>query len=127
MAKRVVVEVICDKCGGIFREEETVSYTIQGPGLDVETDLCLQDAEALRVNFLVGSRPIPKAKKSRIKPEQEAPYPVMQPATTKSKSNYSGRPRTVECDQPGCVYVGPDARSIGVHKAKYHNIKSGRA
>lgn len=129
MARRVVVEVTCDVCGGVS-DAQSENFRIIFLSEEYELDMCSGCTQVFGPKYIAVSRPVPKSERM-IRPDKDKPA---RKSTPKADGPYlpkaaveavEGRPRTHKCPVKGCGYMGTDNRSIGVHKSKVHGIRAG--
>ena len=131
MAKRVIVQGVCDKCGSEYEAEvEGATYTIgDGSKAHFEIDLCPNCTHEFTRNYIDPARIVKPERKprSKAKPVQDTGYLPAVAAGT-----YSGRPRTIKCEWKKtvngkvvetCDYAGPDARALASHTTRAHKPK----
>jgi hypothetical protein len=127
MATRVIVQRICDGCGHDGDEKFTTSLVITMNRVEYEVDVC--DLCRATNTVLVNMRQVKGGKTPGRKPRivdggHVTLTEVRDPNTEAVIKGYSGRPRIMACGEKGCSYMGPDLRSVNMHKSKEHGIKA---
>ena len=127
MATRVTVSRICDGCGNEGDEKFTTSISVTMNRVEYEVDAC--DSCRTTNPLLVNMRQVKGGKtpgrKPRIVDGGHVTLTEVQDTNTEAViKGYSGRPRTMPCGVGDCTYMGPDLRSVNMHKSKEHGIKA---
>jgi hypothetical protein len=126
MATRVIVQRICDGCGSEGDEHFTTPVAIIINKAEYEVDVCdlCKAGNSILVNMRSvksGKARVTKSTKETVIAEALA-VPVEEHTQAVIKG-YSGRPRTMPCGVGDCTYMGPDLRSVNMHKSKEHGIR----
>ena len=104
MARKVVINVTCDKCNRTVIEFDsvTVEFVVPDEG-SYEIDLCLACYKRFNGAYLEMSRPTTKKTRKLLRGDVS-------------------EPGEFHCGIGGCEYVGVSPNALGIHKSKTHGI-----